>query len=56
MVSTSVLPDGQVKACLTEKGVTACCYVSSFHLVQEKENQLREAINRTIELRQDTDS
>lgn len=53
MLHTAVLPDGQVRVCLTENDVTACCYVSSFHLVDEKEAQLQAAIKRTIAQRHD---
>ncbi len=45
------MPDGQIKACITEYGITACCYVSSMHLVEEKEKQLRDAIARQLEVR-----
>lgn len=38
--------DDMYKVCLTENGITKCTYVSSFHLVQEKEKGLRAAINR----------
>lgn len=40
------LDDGQIKVCLTEDQVTACCYVSSMHLVDEKEEQLKASIKR----------
>lgn len=33
-----------IRVCLTEDGITACCFVTSWHLVQEKEKQLRRAI------------
>ena len=46
------LDDGQIKVCLTEDQVTACCYVSSMHLVDEKEEQLRAAIKRQVERRE----
>lgn len=46
------LNDGQIKVCLTEDQVTACCYVSSMHLVDEKEEQLRAAIKRQVERRE----
>jgi len=32
-----------VRVCLTEDGFTSCCYVSSMHLAEEKEGQLRAA-------------
>lgn len=41
------LEDGCIKVCLTEEGITACCIVSSHHLVDEKEKQLKQAILRT---------
>jgi len=44
MLHTATLPDGQIKVCLTEDGFTACTYVSSMHLVDEKEAQLRNNI------------
>ena len=34
------------EVCLTEDGLTECCFVSSMHLVREKEHQLRAAIRR----------
>ena len=34
------------EVCLTEDGLTECCYVSSMHLVDEKEHQLRASIRR----------
>ena len=38
--------DDCLKVCLTENGITKCCFVSSMHLVQDKERHLRNAINR----------
>ena len=39
--------DGHMyEVCLTEDGFTECCYVSSMHLVDDKEHQLRAAIRR----------
>ena len=38
--------DGCCKVCLTEDGFTECCTVSSMHLTQEKEKQLRAAIQK----------
>ena len=32
-----------IKVCLTEDGFTSCCYVTSHHLVPDKERQLRAA-------------
>lgn len=37
-------PDGSLRVCLTESGITACCYVSSTHLVDSHLQQLRESI------------
>ena len=37
-------PDGSLRVCLTESGITACCYVSSTHLVDSHLPQLRESI------------
>jgi len=34
------------EVCLEEDGIRECCYVSSMHLVYEKEGQLRAAIKR----------
>ncbi len=34
------------EVCLTEDGMTECCFVSSMHLVEEKEHQLRASIRR----------
>ena len=34
------------EVCLEEDGIRECCYVSSMHLVDEKERQLRAAIRR----------
>ena len=44
--STETLPDGSVKVILSENGITAACYVSSLHLVEDKWAYLQEAINR----------
>ena len=37
-------PDGSLRVCLTESGITACCSVSSAHLVESCLPQLRESI------------
>lgn len=37
------LDDGCYKVCLTEDGITNCTVVSSAHLVDEKEGQLKAA-------------
>jgi hypothetical protein len=42
----STLPDGTVRMCLTEAGITACTYVSSHHLVEGKWAYLKENIDR----------
>lgn len=34
------------QVCLTEDGITQCTFVSSMHLVDGKEHQLRAAIKR----------
>lgn len=39
--------DGHMyEVCLEEDGITECTFVSSMHLVEDKERQLREAIKR----------
>ncbi len=35
-----------IKVCLTEDGITSCCFVTSYHLTAEKEQQLRKANQR----------
>ena len=42
----SALPDGTVRMCLTQDGITACTYVSSHHLVAGKWEYLRANIRR----------
>ena len=42
----SVDNDTMYEVCLEEDGFRECCFVSSMHLVDEKEPQLREAIRR----------
>ena len=42
--STETLPDGSIKVIL--RGITAACYVSSHHLVEDKWAYLKEAIDR----------
>jgi len=42
----STLDDGCVQVCLTEDGFTACAIVSSMHLAADKENQLRDDIQK----------
>ena len=48
-LDVDVLDTELIRVCLTEDGITECCFVTSFHLVQEKESQLRHAIIRTAE-------
>ena len=38
--------DDMYEVCLEEDGIRECCFVSSMHLVQEKEQQLRASIKR----------
>jgi len=38
-----------IQVCLTEDGFTSCCYVTSHHLVPDKEPQLRAANARAAE-------
>ena len=40
------LDDDCYRVCLTEDGITNCTVVSSMHLVEEKEGQLRAANER----------
>jgi len=42
----SVDNDTMYEVCLEEDGFRECCFVSSMHLVDEKEPQLRAAIRR----------
>ena len=42
----SVDNDTMYEVCLEEDGIRECCFVSSMHLVDEKEGQLRSAIRR----------
>ena len=42
----SIDNDTMYEVCLEEDGFRECCYVSSMHLVDEKEPQLRDAIRR----------
>jgi len=46
MLDVTPTEDDCLKVCLTENGITKCTFVSSFHLVQDKEKGLRAAINR----------
>ena len=38
--------DDMLKVCLTLHGMIACCYVSSYHLVECKRKQLKDTILR----------
>lgn len=42
-VEVTPTADDMLKVCLTEHGITSCCYVSSMHLVQDHEKQLHAA-------------
>jgi len=42
----SVDNDTMYEVCLEEDGIRECCFVSSMHLVDEKEQQLKAAIRR----------
>jgi len=48
MADLDVTPtsDDMLKVCLTEEGITSCCYVSSQHLVQDHRKQLERANTR----------
>ncbi len=46
MLDVTVTSDDCFKVCLTEDGFTKCCFVSSWHLTQDKEKGLRAAISR----------
>jgi hypothetical protein len=45
MADLDVTPtaDDMLKVCLTEEGITSCCFVSSQHLVQDHQKQLHRA-------------
>ena len=45
MADLDVTPtaDDMLKVCLTEEGITSCCFVSSQHLVQDHQKQLQRA-------------
>jgi hypothetical protein len=42
------LENGDIRVCLKINSVTACTYVTSMHLVEEKRSQLREACLRNV--------
>jgi hypothetical protein len=46
MLDITTTEDDCLKVCLTEDGITKCTFVSSMHLVQDKEKGLRAAIKR----------
>lgn len=47
MLELRTVEDGHMyEVCLEEEGIRECTYVSSMHLVDEKESQLRAAIRR----------
>jgi len=41
--------DSMYRACMKINDVTACCTVSSMHLIEEKRSQLREACLRDVD-------
>ena len=43
MLDVTPTSDDMLKVCLTEEGITSCCFVSSQHLVQDHEKQLKRA-------------
>ena len=43
MLDVTPTEDDMLKVCLTEEGITSCCFVSSQHLVQDHEKQLKRA-------------
>ena len=46
MLEITSTEDDCLKVCLTENGITKCCFCSSTHLVDGKIAGLRAAINR----------
>ena len=46
MLDITSTEDDCLKVCLTEDGITKCCFVSSSHLVDGKVAGLRAAIKR----------
>lgn len=46
MLDITSTEDDCLKVCLTQDGIEACCFVSSYHLVAGKEKQLQAAIKR----------
>ena len=45
-LQVDVLDNELIRVCLTEHGITNCCFVTSHHLTEEKERQLRAANER----------
>ena len=45
-LDVSATADDCVKVCLTEEGITSCCNVSSYHLVESHRKQLQRANTR----------
>ena len=45
-LQVDVLDNELIRVCLTEHGFTNCCFVTSHHLTEEKERQLRVANER----------
>ena len=43
MLDVTPTEDDMLKVCLTEDNITSCCFVSSQHLVQDHEKQLKRA-------------
>lgn len=42
-LDVSATADDCVRVCLTEEGITSCCNVSSWHLVESHRKQLQNA-------------
>ena len=42
-LQVDVLDNELIRVCLEEDGITNCCYVSSYHLTEEKARHLRAA-------------
>jgi len=43
MLTVDCIEPELIRVCLSEDGFTNCCYVTSHHLAEEKEKQLRNA-------------
>ena len=48
-METEVLSDGSIKVCYVEDGLRACAFVSSMHLAQDKEPQLKDMVRGMAE-------